>query len=849
MKKSNGELPETLFLLPMLRRPFFPSMAAPLMVEKGLYYEVLKAAANSEHKFIGLVLTKKSDTDIYNLKTDDLYKVGVVARILKIMPLEQGGAQVVLSMEKRIRIEEPVQDSKHLIAKVSYHDDSLGNISAKDRKAYSLTIVTAVRDLLKQNPLFKDELQIFLGHSDFTEPGKLADFAAALTTASRDELQDILETFNIEKRVDKTINLLKKELDLSQLQNSISQKIEISLNKNQREYYLREQLKTIKRELGIEREEKGSDREKFEARLKTRTVPPEVMAVIKEELEKHATLEPQSAEYALCRNYIDWLTTIPWGIKSADIHNMKEAEEILEKDHYGLEDLKTRILEFIGVAKLSGSLKGSILCLVGPPGVGKTSVGKSIARALNRKFFRFSVGGMRDEAEIKGHRRTYIGSMPGKIIQALKQSQTMNPVIMIDEIDKLIASYQGDPASSLLEVLDPEQNVDFLDHYLDVRVDLSNVLFIVTANVLDTIPEPLLDRMDVMRLSGYITQEKLEIAKRYLIPKHRKEMGLRVDQVTFTTDALKKMIDGYARESGVRTLENYIKKILRKISVKVVKAEEGKKTKDRKKYEITPKDLSSYIGKPLYITDRLYESTPPGVAAGLAWTSNGGVVLYVEAITVPSQKAEMKLTGQAGDVMKESSEIAWSYIHAAAKKFAPNVPFFKKSQVHLHIPEGATPKDGPSAGITMTTAILSLLMQKPIRQDLAMTGEITLTGRVLPIGGVKEKVVASKRAGIKIIIVPKDNLRDIDELPAYMKEGLDIRFVEHYEEVYKIAFLKDDAWKNVGKIQTKTPTKIQTKTQNRTKATKPTAKKNGSAPKTLPKKSKPLKRPAKKSRR
>jgi ATP-dependent Lon protease len=522
-------------------------------------------------------------------------------------------------------------------------------------------------------------------------------------------------------------------------------------------------------------------------------------------MEKHASLEPQSPEFALSRNYIDWLTITPWGMKSPDIHKIEEAEEILAKDHYGLEDLKQRILEFISVAKLSGTLKGSILCLVGPPGVGKTSVGKSIARALNRKFFRFSVGGMRDEAEIKGHRRTYIGAMPGKIVQALKYCQTMNPVIMLDEVDKLISSYHGDPASALLEVLDPEQNSEFLDHYLDVRCDLSDVLFIVTANVLDSIPEPLLDRMDVMRLSGYITEEKLQIARRYLIPKHRKQMGLKQSQVNFSQDALRKIIEGYAREAGVRTLENNIKKILRKVSLKIVRDQEAvekkKTTKGKKKvahktaakevaknYLITPKDLQEYLGKPIFQSERFYETTPVGVCTGLAWTSMGGTTLYVEAIKVSGEKTEMKLTGQAGQVMKESSEIAWSYLHASCHRYAPGQTFFKKGQVHVHIPEGATPKDGPSAGVTMVTAMLSLLTKTTVAQNLAMTGELTLTGRVLPIGGVKEKLVAAKRAGIKILIFPKDNLRDVDELPAHIKKGITIHFVEHYDEVFKIAF-------------------------------------------------------------
>ncbi len=572
-EKAQAETPEQVFVIPLTRRPFFPGMAAPLVIEPGAYYEILKTVAKSDHKCMGLFLTKKEDVNIYKIGFDDLYPVGVLARVLRIIPMEQGGAQVVLNMEKRISVVKPLRAGKNLKAQVSYHDDVPGPLS-KELKAYSISIITTIKELLKLNPLFKEELQIFLGHSDFTEPGKLADFAVALTTATREELQDVLETFDLQGRIDKALVLLKKELDLSKLQNSINQKIESSISKTQREFFLREQLKTIKKELGLEKDDKTVDIEKFEGRLKKRQVPTDVMTVIRDELEKLNVLEIQSAEYAVCRNYLDWLTIIPWGIYSTEHHDLKMAKKVLEEDHYGLNDIKERILEFISVGKLSGGVKGSIIGLVGPPGVGKTSIGKSIARALNRQFYRFSVGGMRDEAEIKGHRRTYIGAMPGKLIQALKFTQAMNPIIMLDEVDKMGSSYHGDPASALLEVLDPEQNKDFLDHYLDVRCDLSNVLFLVTANVLDTIPDALRDRMDVLRLSGYILEEKVEIAKKYLIPRNRKAMGLKLSDVEFTRGVLRQMINGYAREAGVRNLENTIKKILRKVAVKIVKGME-----------------------------------------------------------------------------------------------------------------------------------------------------------------------------------------------------------------------------------------------------------------------------------
>lgn len=784
-QKLKRNFPDELYVLPINRRPFFPGMAAPILIEPGPYYEVLKLVAKQEQKFVALVLTKKENANIYKIGFNGLYKVGVVARVLRIIPMESGGAQVVLNMEERLEIIDPVKD-KYLRASVIYHPDD--RAITDELKAYSINVISVIKELLKLNPLFKEELQIFLGHSDFTEPGRLADFAVALTTASREELQEVLEAFDMQTRIDKALALLKKELDLSRLQSSINQKIEATITKSQKEYFLREQLKTIKKELGIEKEEKSIDIEKFDARLKKRTVPAPVMETIQEEMDKLSTLESVSAEYSVCRNYLDWLTIVPWGIVSKEKHDLSQAETVLHKDHYGLEEIKQRILELISVGKLTGGLKGSIICLVGPPGVGKTSIGKSIARALHRKFFRFSVGGMRDEAEIKGHRRTYIGAMPGKLVQALKQCQTMNPVIMIDEVDKMGMSYHGDPASALLEVLDPEQNRDFLDHYLDVRVDLSNVLFILTANIVDTIPEPLLDRMEVLRLSGYILEEKMQIAKKYLIPRARKLMGLKATDITFTNDALKTIINGYAREAGVRSLENHIKKILRKVALEIVRNKEKGKRRKENKWALTKNNLVDYIGKPIFLSDRFYERTPVGVSTGLAWTSHGGATLYIEAIKVASDKTDMNLTGQAGDVMKESSQIAWSYLHSAVHKYAPGYTFFEKSQVHIHIPEGATPKDGPSAGITMVTALLSLLLDMPVLDNLGMTGEITLTGRILGVGGIREKLIAARRSGLFTLIFPKDNQRDYDELPTYLKESLDVHFVEHYDEVFHLSF-------------------------------------------------------------
>lgn len=773
-------VPQEIYIYPVSKRPFFPGMAAPIVIEPGPLYESLKIIAQSETKYVGLLLSKNEVEDIYKVKLDELYEVGVLARILRIVPLEKGGAQVVLGMENRFKVISPIDDPHQLKALVEVCDEE--RIDNEITKAYSLSIISTIKDLLKLSPLYKEELQIFLSHSDFTEPGKLADFAVALTTASREELQAILETIDVQKRLEKTLELLKKELDITALQHSITQKIDAVVSKTQKDFFLREQLKAIKKELGLEKDDKSLDKERFEARLKERKVPEDVMAVIQEELNKLSVLEIHSSEYGVIRNYLDWLTIIPWGIFTEECLDIEHAEKILNEDHYGLEDIKERILEFISVGKLAGGIKGNIICLVGPPGVGKTSIGKSIARALNRKFYRFSVGGMRDEAEIKGHRRTYVGAMPGKLIQALKLCKTMNPVIMLDEVDKMGNSYHGDPASALLEVLDPEQNREFLDHYLDVRTDLSNVLFIVTANILDTIPAPLRDRMEILRLSGYIQDEKIEIANKYLIPRNRKEMGLKSSVLSFTKGAIRTIINGYAREAGVRNLENQIKKIMRKVAMQIVKENSNVK------YSVSEKNLFEYLGKPMHTTDRFYETTPIGVCTGLAWTAMGGATLYIESIKVPSERTEMKLTGQAGAVMKESSEIAWTYLNSALHKYAPGRTFFEKSQVHIHIPEGATPKDGPSAGITMVTSLISLLNETPVLENLGMTGELTLTGRILAIGGVKEKLVAARRSGLKTIIMPKDNLRDYEELPAYLRKGITIHFVEHYDEVFKIAF-------------------------------------------------------------
>lgn len=787
------DYPKTLPILPLTKRPFPPSLTVPIMVEKGVYYDLLKDMTKRNKKFIGLLLTKEEKQDIYSVGFEDMYQVGVIARILRVSNVEERGASVILNIEKRFKVLKKIskKSDKQLVAAVSYHIDQVDPNKKDMITAYTSNIIKTVRDLINLNPLYQEELKIFLSNSEFVQPWKLCDFAVALTTASREDLQDILETLDLPKRLEKALVILRKELDIGKLQNVINQKIETNITKAQREFFLREQLKAIKKELGVAKDDKTLDIEKFEERASKLNFSEEAKAVFEEELDKLSMLEMQSAEYSVVRNYLDWLTVLPWGVLDEEKESIAEATKILDADHYGLKDIKERIIEYmsVGALKKTGT-KGYIICLAGPPGVGKTSIGKSIARALGRKFYRFSLGGMRDEAEIKGHRRTYIGAMPGKIMQALKQTKSANPVIMLDEVDKIGQSYQGDPASALLEVLDPEQNTDFLDHYLDCRFDLSNILFIVTANSIDTIPSALLDRFEVLRLSGYIEEEKVQIAKKYLIKKNRKQVGLKVTDVSFKAGALHALINGYCREAGVRQLEKSINKVLRKVATSKVKAIEKKSVTVNKKVEITEKNIEKYLGKPIFTSERLYkDGTQKGVVTGLAWTEYGGSILYIEAVANQG-KERLRLTGNAGEVMTESSSIALTYVYSQKELYLPKDFSQEDTEVHIHIPEGATPKDGPSAGIAMTTAIISLLTDKPVSDSIAMTGEITLTGKVLPIGGLKEKVIAAKRENIHKLIVPKKNKRDFDELPAHVKKGVDMYYVEHYNDVYALLFGK-----------------------------------------------------------
>jgi len=891
---ENAPRPGQLLAVPIARRPVFPGFMAPLVInDEGLMSALMTIKASSK-PYVGLFLVKDPTIDLqvdkFSLTSmDQINHVGVLAHIQQMDSGPAGAIAMVMS-HRRIRATGTVaRTAPPLVLKVEHiHQPPLDDANTDEVKATCNEILATLREIIRVNPLFQQHIAYFTRKIDVTNPYALADFAASLTTLDAVELQDVLETFELQPRLRKALLLLKKEQQLSQLQQAIKQDVEKRMDKQQRQYFLQEQLKSIKKELGLEKDDKESLISKFSERIAKVTLPATAKAVYDEEIEKLQTLERNSSEFNVTRAYLDWLTSLPWGKFSLDNFDIGAARVILDEDHYGMADVKDRILEFVAVGKLRGTVQGKILCLVGPPGVGKTSIGKSIARSLNRQFYRFSVGGLSDVAEIKGHRRTYIGAMPGKLIQCLKSTGVSNPLVLIDEIDKLGAGrgYSGDPASALLEMLDPNQNSSFMDHYLDTPVDASKVLFICTANTLDTIPGPLLDRMEVIRLSGYDAPEKLQIAKKYLEPKTRAEVGLEADKQTtpksleLREDAIEHLIRWYARESGVRTLEKLIGKIFRKAAIKIVslrekvvtgtvqsvvdtaKLESSSQVIDATQTEtsspsndsavppppvaqastetssvpppspqvplvedsrwiIDARNLDEWVGKPLFSSDRLYDSPPPGVATGLAWTSMGGSALYIEVVSpylrsltsksgsttkVPLDTSDatddskgvdkrfpsggsLRITGKMGDVMQESAQIA----HTLARRFLRSLDgessndFLDVTPLHMHVPEGSTPKDGPSAGVTMTSALLSAALDRPLRADCAMTGEVDLIGTVLPVGGIKEKTMAARRAGIRCLIFPKGNKRDWDELPTHLTDGIEVHFAATYQDVYNVA--------------------------------------------------------------
>ncbi|BAO45743.1 ATP-dependent Lon protease [Thiolapillus brandeum] len=776
LARADEVLPNIIHLLPIAARPFFPGQGVPLLMDAEFWMPTIEAIRESDSDLIGLVLTE--DDEAEKTSPEAMYQVGTVGRIHKVHTVD-GRLQVLVECLQRFRIKKYISDVPPYIARVEYLREEVGKPS-EEIKAYALAIINTIKELLPLNPLLQEELRFFLDRFGPDNPSLLADFATGLTSAGKTEQQEVLETVELLPRMEKVLALISKELELARSQQKIRETVEERMDSQQREFFLREQLKVIQQELGIAKDDRSADIEKFRERLDKLTLTEEASERVEEELGKLAMLDSSSAEYNVTRNYLDWITVLPWGRESEDNLELGHARKVLDRDHFGLDDVKERILEFLALGIQRGEIKGSIILLVGPPGVGKTSIGKSVAEAMGRRFYRFSVGGIRDEAEIKGHRRTYIGAMPGKFIQAMKQAGVQNPVIMLDEIDKIGASYQGDPASALLEVLDPEQNSEFLDHYLDLRFDLSEALFICTANQLDSIPAPLLDRMEIIQLSGYIPEEKLQIARRYLLPKQLREAGLKRRDVKINAPVLRRIIEDYARDAGVRRLDKQLARIVRKAVVKMM---EGKQPP----IEVTLKDLKEYLGPAVFRDER--NLSGPGVITGLAWTSMGGATLSIEAVHTHSYSRGFKLTGQLGDVMKESAEIAYGYVVSHAQAFGIPDSFFEKAFIHLHVPAGATPKDGPSAGVTMASALVSLALGKTAR-PIAMTGELTLTGEVFPVGGIREKVIAARRSGIRELILPRDNQGDWDEIPEHIRKGIRVRFATTYEDVLPLLFRK-----------------------------------------------------------
>jgi len=727
---------------------------------------------------LGLVLARE-ETDAYN--SENLYPIGTAAKIMKRINLPDGGVNIFISTLKRFRIKKFLSKEVPVVVAVTYLDDV--NDDTDEIKALTRALLGEMKQISENNPLFSEEMRLNMINID--HPGKIADFIASILNIDKKEQQKVLETIDVHERMEQVLIYIKKEQELLRIQKKVQAEINEKIEKSQREYFLKEELKAIKSELGLPSDAKSSDYQKFKAKIEAFGFKGEAKEQVEQELEKFNLMDPSSSEYIVTRNWLDLVCSLPWAASFSSDFDMAEAQKTLEADHYGLNDVKDRIVEYLAVRKLKKDSKGSILCLVGPPGVGKTSVGRSIAKAMGKEFFRFSVGGMRDEAEIKGHRRTYVGALPGKIIQGLKISKTRDPVFMIDEIDKMGASYQGDPSSALLEALDPEQNFSFRDHYLDLPFDISNIFFITTANTLDTIPRPLIDRMEIIQIPGYIDSEKIEIAKRYLIPKSCEKNGLKKGEVRYTRDSLHFIAEAYAREAGVRNFEKYLDKIHRKLAKAIVLDNPGE---ERRKIAIDKAAVEKYLGNPIFRDDDIKRATRPGMSVGLAWTSMGGDTLIIEAVANPGKEG-FKITGQMGSVMQESAGIAYTYVrHISAERFEIGADYFEGRQIHLHIPEGATPKDGPSAGITMATALLSLVLGKKIKDRLAMTGELSLTGQVLPIGGLKEKTVAARRNKIKDIIIPAGNEKDLDDIPDNVKKGINFHPVERMEEVIDLAF-------------------------------------------------------------
>ncbi len=757
-------------VLPLRDIVVFPHMIVPLFVGRDKSVRALEEVMADDKQ---ILLSSQKDPSVDEPETSGIYKAGVLANVLQLLKLPDGTVKVLVEGRARVRIDEFLPNDSFFEARAEYLTEMPG-----DPAETEALVRTVAREFERYSKVKKNIPEEALAAvSEATEPAKLADLVAGHLGVPVDQKQDLLETLSISDRLEKVLGLMQGELSVIQVEKKIKTRVKSQMERTQREYYLNEQMKAIQKELG-DGEDGQNEVAELEERIAGTKLSKEAREKAEGELKKLKSMSPMSAEATVVRNYLDWMLSIPWGVKSRVKKDLHKAQDILDADHYGLEKVKERIVEYLAVQQRSKKLKGPIMCLVGPPGVGKTSLGKSVARATGREFIRISLGGVRDESEIRGHRRTYIGSMPGKIIQALKKAKTTNPLILLDEIDKMGQDFRGDPASAMLEVLDPEQNSTFVDHYLEVEYDLSNVMFLTTANSYN-MPGPLLDRMEIIPLAGYTEDEKREIAKQHLMPKQLKNHGLKAKEFTLSDEALTAMIRTYTREAGVRNLEREIAKVARKAVTKIVK-------KETAAVNVTPANLDDFLGVPKYRFGLAEEKDQVGVVTGLAYTSVGGELLNIEALRLPG-KGRMKTTGKLGEVMKESIDAASSYVRSISPQLGIKPPRFEKWDIHVHVPEGATPKDGPSAGLAMVTSIVSVLTQIPVRKDIAMTGEVTLRGNALAIGGLKEKLLAALRGGIKTVLIPQENEKDLPEIPDNVKQGLEIIPVSHVSEVLKLA--------------------------------------------------------------
>jgi ATP-dependent Lon protease len=769
---SKVEVPDILPVLPLRGIVIFPNQIHPFLVSRPSSLKLIEDVGAAS-RVIGLTAQRNPEEE--SPSPEGLFTRGTAVRILKMLKYPDHSVRVLVQGIARIDLLEFVQLDPYFRASIGRLSDSVE--ADKELDALQAHLVSQFSKFVSLVPYLPDELQVMA--MQVREPGRLTDMVASYLKIAVEESQDLLSTNDVRTRLEKLIVILGREIELLELGHKIQSQVQTELNKNQREYYLRQQLKAIQKELG-EGDARSSEIEDLEKKIETAKMPEEARKAADKELDRLKMIPPESAEHTVVRTYLDWLVSLPWATSTDDNLDIKHARAVLDEDHFDLEKVKERILEFLAVRKLKQDTKGPILCFVGPPGTGKTSLGRSIARALGRKFVRLSLGGIRDEAEIRGHRRTYIGSLPGRIIQGLRNSGSNNPLFILDEVDKLGADFRGDPASALLEVLDPEQNYSFVDHYLDVPFDLSRVLFLTTANILDPIPPALRDRMEVLELPGYTEEEKLQIVERHLVPKQLSENGLGDRKIEFTIEAVSEIIRSYTREAGLRNLEREIGRVCRKIARSIT---EGEAAPER----ITPDMLQRFLGPPKFFSEAAERTQEPGVATGLAWTPNGGDILFIESTRMNGQKG-VTITGSLGDVMKESAQAALSYVRSRAPQLGIAPDFFEKSDLHIHVPAGAIPKDGPSAGVTIAASLASLLSARPVRSDVAMTGEITLRGKVLPVGGIKEKVLAARRAGVKTVILPRRNERDLDDIPEEARREMQFVFVDTVDEVLSHAF-------------------------------------------------------------